>query len=171
MNIKIVDPLQDFYVMHRFPFGSHVYGTAKPTSDKDFLCIVNFDAGVMPLHYKTPETDLVYTDFKNLLRGLSDGGEPVFFEVVHTKEFQEIYRLDVLKYYHPWNAKMYLGIAKRDIRFLERIHHVNRCIWMAKKILAKELIVLADVAKIEIRTDTKALMEEIIAIRKGIVYA
>jgi hypothetical protein len=42
---------------------------------------------------------------------------------------------------------------------------------MAKKILAKELIVLADVAKIEIRTDTKALMEEIIAIRKGIVYA
>jgi hypothetical protein len=171
MNLKLLNPIQDNLIEATFPFGSRVYGTDDEFSDRDEVCITKFNTGDFPLHYKTSYCDYIYTDINNFLKALEKGANPVFFEVLHLPEFQEKYRTDIMQYYNVRSAKMYLGFAKRDLDYgLDRIQHVNRCIWMAEKIMKKELINLQDVAKIEICRDVDFLKQKTKELRESLVY-
>lgn len=197
MNIKITAPIPDHLIEVIIPFGSRVYGTHNDCSDHDELNIVKFNTGDFPLQYTSREdqtykarllvkklgndVDYIYTDFRNFFDKAKSGANTIFFECIHTAEFKlwmeksQVEPFNPLEGYDLYNsrvAKAYLGLAKRDLEFgLDRIHHVNRCVWMAEKIIKKELINLSDVAKIEMSMDVDTLKQKIKKMREGLVYA
>lgn len=184
MNIKVKYPISENEVEVTMPCGSRVYGTANENSDYDFVKITKQDTGSLVLQYSTlgegftwDAVDYLYTGLKNFLDQAESGANTIFFECMHTKEFQNYWcppkhsewdnAYLLYKMYNPWVAKAYLGLAKRDIRFPERAHHVRRCYWMANKILKKELIDLSEVKNIP---DTPITLEQIQELRKSIIY-
>jgi hypothetical protein len=170
MNIKILRPIEETEVLATLPFGSQVYGTLNTESDMDFVKILKQDTGSLLLQYQGIEpvynsekditvltkVDYVYTDTKNFWSKIEDGGNTLFFECLHTPQgrvwlaSQGLYpELEVIMdAYTARMAKGYLGLAKRDLPYPDREHHVARSIWMAEKIIKKELINLKDVAAI-----------------------
>jgi predicted nucleotidyltransferase len=171
MNLKLLSPIPENLIEATFPFGSRVYGTNTEHSDIDYLAITKFDTGDFPLQHQFYNGDIVYISLNRFLESLNKASNPVVFEVLHLPEFQEKYRTDIMQYYNARSTKMYLGFAKRDLDYgLDRIQHVNRCIWMAEKIMKKELINLQDVAKIEICRDVDFLKQKTKELRESLVY-
>lgn len=195
MNIKIVDPIPENEVIVTIPFGSHVYGTNTVKSDKDFVKIIKQDTGNLILQYVHKpnqyslvlndgrgQVDYIYVSEESFWKQCVDGSNVVFFEALHTKEFQEYYPKrwptgDYMGFlighaYNSRNTKAMLGMAKRDLHYPERYHHVTRCIWMAEKIIAKELIDLKEVAQLpQTLTDNKlAIADKIAKLRLGLKY-
>lgn len=192
MNIKILNPIPEDEVLVTLPFGSQVYGTANDHSDKDYVKILKQDCGVLLLQYQSDsqalehQVDYVYTDINNFKAKVADGGNTVFFEAMHTPEFEkwwntryESFGYDgdikeyLLNYYTSRMAKGYLGLAKRDLDYgLERIHHVNRGIWLAEQIIQENLINLSDIQHVPEgpRMTKNEYLEVIKEMRSGLVY-
>lgn len=165
MNIKILKPIPNHLIDYSFLFGSRTYGTHREDSDYDYLSIVSYDSGDMVLQYKSDRTDTIYTDWKHFHKNIETGASTVNFEVLHTNKYYEIFHDHndeyLLKYYTTKMAKAYLGYAKRDLEFPDRIFHVNRCLYMADKIMKKEIICLLDIADIKIENDIEVLRSQI----------
>lgn len=146
MNTKLLDPLPESLVDVKLPFGSRVYGTHNDSSDYDYLVILRKSVGDMRLQYQMNDgffqIDYIYTDWDQFYKDLETGSSPIAFEVLHSS--QDIIQQAPLDYYTYENAKMYLGLAKRDLAYPERINHVRRCIHTADKIMDKSLIDLED---------------------------
>lgn len=179
MNIKIKDSIPETDVIVTIPFGSQVYGTATETSDKDFVKLIKSNTGDLVLQYKqvgdldNPEIDYIYVDEFAFLKKIKNGDSTVFFECMHTKEFQNYFPANnVLYYYTSKVAKAYLGLAKRDLKYPNRTHHVIRCIWMAKKIINKEIINLSEVANLPktMNMTNEQLLLYISELRTGLKY-
>jgi predicted nucleotidyltransferase len=195
MNIKILEPIPESEVIVTLPFGSHVYGTATENSDRDFVKIIKEDTGNLilqyeqrePVNFKTGDNiilmqktkDYIYVSERHFWNKLQDGGNTVFFEALHTPEaklwlasrglYPEFQVL--MDCYHSRMAKGYLGLAKRDLTYPGREKHVARSIWMAEKIIKKELIDLASVAKIPPLTGSiPEIAQRIAELRKGLKY-
>lgn len=162
MNIKIQKPIQKEFILNTFSFGSVVYGTNTSNSDEDLLSIVSFDCGDTRLQYSNASSDIIYTCWDGFWKDIHSGASTINFEVLH--EFTG----NPLNYYTPKMSKAYLGFAKRDLDFPDRIQHVNRCIDFAQKIIKKELIVLSDVKNLVIRTDIEQLRNEIKELRESL---
>jgi predicted nucleotidyltransferase len=165
MNIKILKPLPEHLITGTFPFGSRVYGNHIDESDFDFLKIVNFDTGDVVLQYKDGDIDYVYTSLKSFLRDLEEGASQVNFEVLHTEEFQSHFKIDPIVFYTETNAKAFVGFARRDLEYPQRVFHINRCIYIAENIMKKELIKLEDIGKIVIENDMEKLTNRVTELR------
>lgn len=190
MNVKILEPIPESEVIVTLPFGSHVYGTATKNSDRDFVKIIKEDTGNLILQYQDTNPDFmihgpkntldyIYVSERHFWNKLQDGGNTVFFEALHTPEaklwlasrglYPELQIL--MDCYHSRMAKGYLGLAKRDLTYPGREKHVARSIWMAEKIIKKELIDLASVAKIPPLTGSiPEIAQHIAELRKGLKY-
>lgn len=175
MYIKIQSPIPDNLIMNKSPFGSRTYGTENMYSDHDEVHITYKSTGDFVLQYKLGLSDIVYVDWNNFIRITGIGGNQNFFETMHTKEYQKCaLAQDPLAYYTPIQARGYVGLAHRDLKpqFVnKRIWHINRCLWIADKIMKKELINLKDIGKIPVERDIKVLTERMTEMRnklKGI---
>ena len=170
MNIRIVNPLGDHLISAKFLFGSRIYGNHTEQSDHDYLHLVNYDCGEKVLQYKDAQYDYLYTDMKNFLKHLSTGASQVNFEVLHTDDFQNKIPIDPMQYYTSRTAKAYLGLAKRDLYYPERLFHVNRCLYIAEKVIKKELIQISDIGKLVVSEDLGHMRQQIAELRAGLKY-
>jgi hypothetical protein len=172
MNIKILEPIKEELVIATFPFGSACYNTLKEGSDRDYLKLVSFKMGDILLQYQEPGKDYVYTDTTAFFNDIISGKSTINFEVLHTPEFHIWYGksiIDLIPYYYTNRiARAYIGFAKRDLEFPERIFHVNRGLYLADKVVKKEPIILADIANIPINNDIEYLRSYIEQKRKEI---
>lgn len=162
MNLKLLEPIPESEVLVTLPFGSWVYGTNKPDSDRDYVKIINQDTGSLLLQFSSfdsqyqypEEVDYIYTSEKNFWAKVRDGGNTVFFEALHTQEARVwlasrgLYPEEALidSYYTPRMAKGYLGLAKRDVQtdFIGRRKHIERCIHYANMIMSETYINLKE---------------------------
>lgn len=164
MNIKIKDPIDEDLVEATFPFGSRVYGTAGSQSDYDYIKILSKSTGDLILQYQSGALfgiDYVYVDLINFIKLVKDGGNTPMFEVSRLPEFVKWYGwLPDFNQYKV--AKAYLGLAKRDLDYPDRLFHVNRCLWMHNQIVAgRTSFDLTEIARIQCGTDVEQLREEI----------
>jgi hypothetical protein len=162
MNIKILEPIQDHLVAATFPFGSHVYETAGPTSDKDYIKILNKPSGELILQYQTQTVDYVYTDLNNFIHLATTGGNTPMYEVTLLEAFKDWYSGDPLVPDPYATAKAYLGLAKRDLHYPERHWHVDRGIWMAEQIMSGSRIELSEVKNIPYGHRSPAMLSDYI---------
>ena len=164
MNIKILEPIKEELVIATFPFGSRVYGTHRADSDRDYVKLLKHNTGDLVLQYKNIDNDYIYIGNKEFFESIINGKSTINFETLHTTEFSNHFKgfkPAAIDFYTIKMARAYIGLAKRDIEYPERLFHVNRCIWMAEKIMKKELIVLSDVANIPLRENIGELKKEI----------
>ena len=168
MNIKIVDPLPTHLVDFYIPFGSRVYKTNTVLSDRDYVAITkSFKLGDATLQWSGIINDVLcdvtYVDSDYFFEASENGTNTVMFEAKHFA-WEDYYNIqeDLVKdLYNYENAKAYLGLAKRDLDYPDRIFHVNRCMWMAEKIMNKSFIDLSGIKDIYVETDTELLKNEI----------
>lgn len=168
MNIKIVDPLPSHLVAFKIPFGSRVYGTNSENSDHDYVVVTkSFNLGDATLQWSGmmagEKVDLTYVDRDYLFEASEDGTNTVMFEAMHFRR-KDYYLTDVgmmKDLYNYENAKAYLGLAKRDLDYPDRIFHVNRCLYMAVQIMNKQFIDLSKIKDIYVETNTELLKNEI----------
>jgi predicted nucleotidyltransferase len=169
VNIKILSPLSEHLVVATFPFGSRTYGNHIDESDFDFLKIVSFETGDVVLQYKDSDIDYVYTGINSFLNDLHKGASQVNFEVLHTEEFRKHYpNIDPVEFYTNINAKAFVGLARRDLKYPQIAFHINRCIYIAEKIMKKELIKLEDIGNITIEEDMEKLTNKVNELRKDV---
>ena len=166
MNIKIMEPLSDHLIAGTYPFGSYTYERTNDQSDYDFLNLVKFDCGEVVLQYKNSLVDMLYTGTDNFFYDLERGASQVNFEVLHTENFQQDFNIDPLKYYTDTMAKAYVGFARRDLKYPDRVFHINRCIYIAEKIIKKELLNLKEIGKMEIENDMVKLRNKVMDLRR-----
>jgi predicted nucleotidyltransferase len=171
-----------FTVLDKLPFGSHIYGTNKPDSDLDLICLIKESTGHFVLRYKNEQdnTDNTYVGVNEFISGLANCSNVEFFEAIHTdigQAFLERHNLKLMDYYNSRQAKAYLGIAARDLHYIARFRHVIRCIVIAKNIIKKQKISLESLQK-EIIDFTYVddhsnitIKQHIQALRKELVYA
>lgn len=152
MNIKILNPIPENEVLCTLPFGSLVYGTATKNSDQDYIKIIKQNTGSLILQYVENEEgftkdriDYIYVGLDTFLQQAQDGSNVTFFEAMLTPEAQYLVPRDI--FLSRCNlkriARAYLGLAKRDIEYPERYHHVKRCYWFANLIMNNTMIELS----------------------------
>lgn len=170
MNIKIVNAVDPTLIEGSYPFGSRVYGTQKKGSDFDILHILKHDTGDIVLHYQSPLkfVDSIYMGMPTFMKNLKTGGDVIPFEVMHSEEFLLKYSMNPMDFYSYHMAKAYIGLAKRDLKHPDRTFHINRCLFMAKKIMKKELIDISSLGNIEIERNHNILREEALALRQEV---
>jgi hypothetical protein len=174
MNIKILEPIREHLIIGHFPFGSRVYGTYTASSDYDFIVLLNCSLGDCILQYTSPsKNEYIYTGQQEFIRDVLNGKSAPNFEAMHTDEFMEHANwkdpTEILIYYTYEMAKCYLGLAKRDLDYPDRLFHVNRSIWMAQQIMDKNLIDLSRVKDIPIIDNIPGLKMKVKAMRKELV--
>lgn len=184
-NIKILSTIPEDEIYVTIPIYSK-------DSDKDFVKLMKQDTGTLTLQFSTQDSptmeslkiygketanvDYIYTGLKNFWTQVESGSSTVFFECLHTQEFITFWKQFSLepcplRFYSPHVAKAYLDLAEQDLRKPGREQHVLRCIWMARKILANELINLQDVAALpSLPTDLPYLTNLVQYLRTSISY-
>lgn len=177
MYVHLNQPLDPNIELATFPFGSQCYGTAKSWSDNDYLVLVSKNTGDLVLRYTDEDdyNDYTYVGADSFWKTLNFGAEQVYFEAIHTNQFDYFYRKsfnrltpNILSFYNDRVARMYVGYAKRDLKqnATGRIFHINRCLWMADKVMKKELINLIDIKNILIETDIGKLKQIMTSMRE-----
>lgn len=174
MYIRLIEPIRDG-ILAKIPFGSHCYGTANKNSDRDYLCILKQDTGDLILRYDLYRTeDLTYVGVDSFWKTVHNGAEQVYFEAMHTPEFGPYLPFygSLIHFYNDRVARMYVGYARRDLKQdpTGRLFHINRCLYMAKKVMKKELIDLKEIGKIELETDIEKLKAEMTKLRNELIY-
>lgn len=171
-----------FNVIEKLPFGSHIYGTNKPDSDLDLICLIKESTGHFVLRYKNEQdnTDNTYVGINEFISGLANCSNVEFFEAIHTdvgQAFLERHNLKLMDYYNARQAKAYLGIAARDLHYPDRIRHVVRCIVLATLINYKSKVELKNIETLinhfifDNDCGIMNLGQMIVFIRKGLNYA
>ena len=171
MYLKLEKPLDPHLIVTESPFGSCTYGRIL-VNDIDLVCIIKKSTGEFIFQHKEGRFDRVYVDWYNFINIMRIGGNQNFFETIHTKDFQKSYHdFPVDEFYTPIQARGYIGLAHRDLKpqfFDKRIFHINRCLWIAEKILKKQLIILSEIDSIPIEQDHKILTERMTALRNQV---
>ncbi len=187
MNLKLKEPIPENLIIKHYLVGSRLYGTHTDISDYDFVTFISKETGDFTLQYTDDDcwfhVDHIYVNINSFWRQLDNGANTLFFELLHTSEFQDDFNeyipiilinekpeLNIMWWYTPEMARAYLGLAKRDLDYPDRIHHVNRCIWMANKIMKKELIDLDEIKNIEQISNKEILAQVIKDMRKNIKW-
>jgi len=169
MNIKIIkeehQKLLDHEIGSRITVGSHMYGTNTQDSDYDMVCFYSEEAlgvdrdlylqGVDVSHvfqYDCHESNsqFIWTTYEQFFRNIF-GGDSVLFLEAWIWGFQE-HRPDLANEIRTYNIlKCILGFVKRDLKYLKtskdkgnRQHHIERGLYMAEKILNKQVPILSD---------------------------
>lgn len=135
-------------ILYTLPFGSHIYGSTHDYSDQDVISIVKESTGDFVLRYfdntETTYLDHSYVGLNEFIRGLANYSNIEFFEALHTEQgqkFMEANNLNLSRYYNSRQAKAYLGMAARDLKYPDRRRHCLRCIFIAERIINKLLFV------------------------------
>lgn len=177
MNIKIVEPISDNLVVSMLPFGSRVYGTATLDSDFDYVVLVNLDLGNTTLQWSgqfeysdnlRTENVVDYTYVgANKFEELSlNGSNNALFEAnyIRTTIIAEARNAwNVLeKFYTYESEKLFLGLAKRDLEYPDRMEHVKRSIWIAQKLANKEIIDFNEIKSIKNISGDKRVLKDLI---------
>jgi hypothetical protein len=168
MYVHLNEPIYDG-ILAKLPFGGRCYGTSIASSDSDYLVLIKQDTGDLILRYDNRIDDLTYVGIKSFWKTMSEGAEQVYFEAMHTPEFEALGTpFKPLMYYNNRVARMYVGYAKRDLKqnAIGRLFHINRCLWMADKVMKKELINLIDVKNIPVETDIGKLKQRMTSMRE-----
>lgn len=181
MYVKIKEPFDVNLVANMSPFGSHTYGTNDNYSDRDIVMLLKkstgdfiFQYSIIPDGWVTRDQccDAIYVGEEKFYHELSIGGNQNFFETIHTDAWQDFRRTNVLEYYTNDQARGFVGLARRDLKpqFVnDRIFHINRCLWVADKIMNKSLINLKDIGKLNIETNIDKLTEKMTSMRKELI--
>lgn len=174
MNIKIVNPIPDNLVEFMYPFGSAVYGTSGPDSDFDFVVSVNLDLGSTTLQWSGigptgTKVDYTYVGTNKFEELSTNGSNNALFEANYIRttivsEHKNVWK-DLEKFYTYESEKLYLGLAKRDLDYPDRIHHVRRSLWIAEKLANKDIIDFSQVKDIP-DFDYEPLKDKIKRMRK-----
>lgn len=170
MNIKIKEPMPEHLVKEAYLVGSRSYGTERDDSDYDYVIFLKCKTGQLRLQYQNSNCDYMYICDESFYLDIKFGSSPLFFEVLHNEDFIRNRSKNKQKiiddFYNKAMTKCYLGFAKRDLEYPDRIFHVNRCIWMAGKIIDKSWIDLKETQNIYVDLDRAKLKEKIIKMRK-----
>lgn len=162
MNIHIDKELHDQLnkrTLFRVEFGSYLYGLENADSDKDILNIYYLtpqeQTSILSslnhqLQYKNNNIDYIHTDLFQFFRNILNGDSTVNFELMHTKEFQMIFNLNIpVENFYTYNmVKCYLGLVKRDLkeahkqedsyRMKKKLKHAYRGLLFAQTIFEKK---------------------------------
>lgn len=156
MNIKITKeeaaPLFDLELA-RSVFGSRLYGTATKESDEDILIIIDdvygLDSCGFPNIHLCQWDDLatnkqyLFATQGQLNKLVVSGDNPALIDMLL---FSDIFSAETKKelFYTYRIVKGYLGYAKRDLKHFEkRRKHIQRGLYIAEKLLRKEIPSLA----------------------------
>lgn len=146
MNI-IIDEQQFNILRDRIIFsgqvGSPLYGFENEKSDKDVMHLylmspkeLSFLLGntFYQLQYRQsdPKSDHLLVSLQGFFRNILNGGSTIPFELMHTKNFQNTFKINVKDFYNYNILKAYLGLVKRD---LERIYKLSS-LYDKRKVLA-----------------------------------
>lgn len=134
--------------------GSGMYNLKTPESDTDILCIylegsLNLTSTIQTHHqlqYKdiNNNIDYIFTSLTQFVKNIMSGDSTINYEVLQTSEFKN-------KFYDVWFflnncskynvIKSYLGMAKRDLKYLKyyqsnkKAYHIVRGILLAEAII------------------------------------
>lgn len=173
MYVHLSEPIYDG-ILAKIPFGGRCYGTSIASSDYDYLVIIKQNTGDLVLRYDIDRTeDLTYVGVDSFWNTMNNGAEQVYFEAMHTPEWADLKTpFPPIMYYNDRVARMYVGYAKRDLKQdpKHRLFHINRCLYMAQKVMKKELINLSDIGKINIETDVEKLKAKMIELRNELIH-
>lgn len=173
-------------VLYDLPFGSDIYNVSHNYSDLDLIRIVKESTGDFVFRFnewcdiQNRELDITYIGINEFISGLEKYSNIEFFEALHTtqgREFMENHNLNLSMFYNSHQAKAFLGMAARDLKYPERLKHVLRCIYIAQRIVNKLLFVpketpttINDLQK-ALELDTLDGLDELIRTMRGqLVY-
>lgn len=152
-NKKLKESL-DQSTIFKIEVGSGMYGLKTPESDTDILCIylegsLNLTS-ITPNHHQLQYNDIdnnidyIYTSLGQFIKNIISGDSTINYEVLQSPEFRKQFP-DL--YFHVNNldkintVKSYLGMAKRDLKMLnkeysnKKVYHIKRGILFAESML------------------------------------
>lgn len=160
MNLKINKDQADFilngYKQKQYLIGSHMYGTQKENSDKDYLVVYKSFHENADFYYPNfhqfqwddvdNNTQYVFSSerqfWKNLFSGDSTINADVIFFADDTYSVEE--KLNITRTFNI--IKAFIGFAKRDMKLLNKgknkLFHINRGLYCAECLLDNRLPVL-----------------------------
>lgn len=167
-------------VLFELPFGSHIYNTAIPgISDLDLIRLIPEDTGQFILQYKDTSNriDISYVGINQFVNGLAACSNGEFFEALHTEEGQDFLRrneLSLIKYYNDRMVKAFLGYAKRDLDYENKLYYSVKSLIIAMDIQSKNILDVNTLNKrvnFQLKTFSKEELKHIISeMRKGLKY-
>jgi len=175
MNIKI-NKKQAAYLndnaICEYVFGSQLYGTAGPDSDVDKMVIYKEDAirfldylpNIHQFQYDDEEsnTQYIYSTKRQFLRNAVSGDSTINVEIALMVDDFMGMDLDI-QFFRTYKVlKAFLGFAKRDLRDYEsknKAFHVQRGIYMVKKLLEGKRPNIKDIQKLKITPVFKQIAE------------
>lgn len=156
MNIKIDKDDFDFLNRHKISevtFGSHLYGTNTPESDRDILIIYYHEFGVADcypnhhlLQYDSVEdnTQYLFATPTQVTRNMFSGDSTIFADITMFSATQTLPKEEILNLVRTYNIiKAYIGFAKRDIKQIKKgknkKFHILRGLYTAECLLDNKL--------------------------------
>ena len=171
MNIKIDKDDFDFLCRHKLieiPFGSHLYGTNTPESDRDILIMYDYEFGVANcypnhhlLQYDSVEnnTQYLFATSTQIMHNMLSGDSTIFADVAMFSKTQTLEQEAVLNLVRTYNIiKAYIGFAKRDIKQIKKgknkKFHILRGLYTAEWLMDNKLPDLAIIRNLFVRITT-----------------
>jgi predicted nucleotidyltransferase len=161
-NKELFDDLQSRTFL-KVEIGSSLYGLNNSSSDLDYLYIYQESQEELlslnwthhQFQFKENNIDHNFTGLRNFIRNILTGDSTINFEVLYSDEIKDSSLNWLLKYkFDNYNIiKSYLGLAKRDIKYLryntsgfnhfsaqdyKKATHFLRGVEFAKRLLNKE---------------------------------
>lgn len=156
MNIKITKEEFEFLYKRKeteHTFGSHLYKTNKPNSDKDILIL--YESFMESDDYLPNKHTLQYDDMENNIQyllatnrqfhtNLFSGESTIFSDVLMFMDDRILTEKELLNVVRTYNIiKAYIGFARRDLNSLKegknKLFHVERGLYCADCLMNNQL--------------------------------